>query len=104
MYRSAVEIKEVQIVCPCCQSRLSVDVRTSKVLRWSSPPKEGEEKPERTTRDWGAAADRVGQRMSSAKDSFDSGLERERKREGDLDDLFRKANDKLRRKQDDADE
>lgn len=100
-YALGVEIKEVEVTCPCCESRLSVDVRTSQVLRWRAAPKAGEEGPERKSQDWGAAQKRVEGRLGSAADKFDEGLQRERSREGDLDDLFRKANDKLRRKEDD---
>lgn len=100
-YPLRVEIKEVDITCPCCESRLSVDVRTSRVLRWRAAPKPGEEEPERKSKDWGAAQERVTGRLGAAADKFDEGLQRERSREGDLDDLFRKANEKIRRKQDD---
>ena len=91
-----METKEVQVDCPCCRSRLAIDVRTAKVVRWS---KEGEldasGKPKVRTEDWTNAADRVSSRLSTAEDLFDAGLQREKNRERDLDDLFRETSEKL---------
>ena len=48
--------------------------------------------------DWSAASERVSRRLGSAADKFDESLTREKGRKQDLDDLFRKANEKLGRK------
>lgn len=90
-----MESKEIHIDCPCCRSRLAVDVRTSKVLRWN---REGEVdpsgKPKVSEEDWHSATGRVESRLSSAEDVFDAGLAREKNRSRDLDELFRDANQK----------
>ncbi|MDG1051605.1 MAG: hypothetical protein P8M11_15070 [Planctomycetota bacterium] len=89
-------MKEVEIECPCCESRLVVDVRTQTVLRHA--PKESLDefgKPVRDGRRWDAAARTVTDRESRSEDAFDSALNRERSRTRDLDDLFKKAQDKV---------
>lgn len=94
-----METKEVQVTCPCCQSRLAIDVRTSKVVRWSEAQEEDEVgKP--VPHDFDAVSRRVQGRKDSALDTFDSNLAREKRRENDLDDLFRKANEKLKEEDD----
>ena len=93
--------KDLEIHCPCCESRIEVDLRTGKVLRWRKKGESDESgKPVLRESDWQAAADRVGKRLSSATDKFDDSLGREKRREKDLDDLFRKASEKLERKDD----
>ena len=94
-----MDSKEVKIDCPCCQSRLEIDVRTSKVLRWRKKGETDEVgKPVLRESDWSAASDKVNRRLGSAADKFDESLTREKGRKQDLDDLFRKANEKLGRK------
>lgn len=96
-----MEIKEVAVVCPCCDVRLAVDVRTGRVLRWSSPEEASPEgKPVARPEDWDRASGRVLGRLSAAEDKFDEGLTRERRRATDLDDMFRRANERLRRDDD----
>jgi hypothetical protein len=93
-----MDAKDVRVDCPCCQSRLELDVRTGKVVRWS--PKEATDEAGRPTvreADWGQAAERVERRLGTATDKFDESLQRERSRARDLDDLFRKANERLGR-------
>jgi hypothetical protein len=91
-----METKDVRIECPCCESRLEIDVRTGKVLRWSKKT-ETDPAGRPVVRDsyWGAASERVGRRLGAAAEKFDESLQRERTRPRDLDDLFRKANEKL---------
>lgn len=90
--------KDLEITCPCCESRLEVDVRTGKLVRWSKKSELDEAgKPVVRESDWGAAADKVNKRMGAATDKFDETLTREKNREKDLDDLFRKASEKLGR-------
>jgi hypothetical protein len=96
-----MDSKEVKIDCPCCQSRLEIDVRTSSVLRWRKKGETDETgKPVLRESDWSAASERVNRRLGSAGDKFDESLTREKGRKQDLDDLFRKANEKLGRKDD----
>lgn len=94
-----METKEIELECPCCRARLQVDVRTSQVMRWR--PAAGEEdaagEGERAP-DWETAHERATGRLGRALDKFEEGAERERTRERDLDDLFRRANDKLKGK------
>jgi len=93
--------KDLEITCPCCESRIEVDLRTGKVLRWSKKSETDEAgKPVVRESDWGAANERVSKRMGSANDKFDETLTREKNREKDLDDLFRKASKKLDRPKD----
>lgn len=94
-----MDTKEAKLVCPCCESTLEVDVRTGTVVRWRRKGEIDETgKPVVRESDWTAASERVGQRSSSAAERFEQGLSREKAREKDLDDLFRKAKDKLERR------
>jgi hypothetical protein len=92
-----MEIKEVEVDCPCCDVRLAVDVRTGRVLRWSPRAQTSPEgKPVVRPEDWDRVSGRVLGRSRAAEDKFDQGLSRERRRSTDLDDLFRRANEGLR--------
>jgi hypothetical protein len=92
-----MESKEVKLDCPCCQSRLEIDVRTGTILRWRRKGETDETgKPVLRDSDWAAASDRVSRRSGAAVDKFDESLMREKSRTQDLDELFRKANEKLR--------
>jgi hypothetical protein len=91
-----MDSKEVKIDCPCCGSHIDIDVRTGKVMRWRKKGETDETgKPVMKESDWTAASDRVSKRMGTATDKFDESLTREKTRTKDLDELFRKANDKL---------
>ena len=80
----------------CCESQLEVDARSGKVIRWSRKKELDETgKPVLRVEDWDEAAERVQKRLGTAADKFESGLDREMSRENDLDDLFRKAKEKL---------
>lgn len=90
--------KEIQLVCPCCQSSLQVDVLTQKVLRWEpvgGKPKEA---------GWDSALGKVEGRLASGEDKFDASLRREQNRSRDLDDLFRDAKKRVEDRSDDEDE
>src|SRR5262249_24586792 len=92
----AMETKETQVTCPCCESRLEVDVRTGKVVRWRKKGETDETgKPVVGESDWKGASERVGKRLGSAVDKFDQSLGREKNRAKDLDELFRKASEKV---------
>lgn len=91
--------KEVQVTCPCCEARLEVDVLTARVLRWREAGAGGPSgRP--SAGDFDAMAKRVEGRLGSAQDKFDENLAREKRRGKDLDDLFRRANEKLSRGED----
>jgi hypothetical protein len=84
--------KQVDVTCPCCSTRLTVDVLTGQVLRRSSPEAsaEGETRQDR----WNTAQDRVRERTKSGEDKLESALEHERGKGERFDELFRKAHDK----------
>ena len=90
--------KDLELTCPCCESRLTVDLRTGKIVR-SQRPEELDEtgKPKLTSEDWDAMSERVKGRLDSALSKFDEGLHREQSRRRDLDDLFEAAKEKLER-------
>lgn len=92
-----METKQIDVTCPCCASRLSIDVRTAKVLR-AAPPTELDEtgKPVLKEERWDEALGRVSGRERSSGDKFDQALSKEQRRAEDLDELFRKAREKLR--------
>lgn len=91
-----MDTKEVKLECPCCRSRLEIDVRTASVVRWRRPGETDElGKPLVNEGDWRQASERVSGRLGAADDKFDRSLQREKNRAQDLDELFRKANEKL---------
>jgi hypothetical protein len=87
-----VSAKEIEVTCPCCQSRLSVDVLTAKVLRHES----GGTTAGSGDR-WASAQDRVRGRTSSGTEKLDRALDSERGKADRLDDMFRKAQENLRK-------
>jgi hypothetical protein len=91
-----MEAKQLEIACPCCTSRILVDVRTGKVLR-TLPPEEhdAQGRPVVRQRDWDQALGRVQERTSSQQQRLDDALAREKDKASRLDDLFRKASEKL---------
>ena len=88
--------KEIEITCPCCDTRLAVDVLTGRVMR-SSGAQELDEfgKPRVTEQGWSDALGKVQERHGRGDSAFDDALRKEQNREKDLDDLFRQAHDKL---------
>lgn len=87
--------KEIEVTCPCCAARITVDGTTGKVLR----SREG--KPAGKSDAWESAQDSVRQRTSRGADKLESALEHERGKADRLDELFRKAQEKTRRPEDD---
>lgn len=88
--------KQLDIACPCCQSRILVDVRTGKVLRTLRPEElDATGKPVVGERDWEQAMGRVQGREQAKESKLDDALTRERDRSKKLDDLFRKASERL---------
>ena len=88
--------KEFDVSCPCCESRLSVDVRTQRVVRWRAGADLGEKdgRPKVSERDWDQALGKVNERLEAGSDRFDDSLQREKRRADDLDALFDKLKDK----------
>lgn len=96
--------KQIDVACPCCDSRLSIDVRTGKVMRWAKPRDLDEMgKPALREEGWDDALSKVSGREQQSHDRFDSALRKEQTREQDLDDLFRKSHEKARDPDDGSD-
>ncbi len=87
--------KEIEVICPCCAARIAVDAATGKVLR----AREG--KPAGKADAWESAQENVRERTSRGADKLESALEHERGKADRLDELFRKAQEKSRRREDD---
>lgn len=81
--------KEVEVTCPCCKSRLAVDVRTEKVVRCQRPEeRDAAGRSVVREEDWESALGKVEGRLGTGEDRFDASLKREQDREKDLDRLF----------------
>ena len=94
-----METKQIEIACPCCQTLVLIDVRTGTVLRSRKPGTTDETgKPKVGESDWSDALGRVSKRSNEAPGKLDAALERERDKSSRLDDLFRQASDKLKKK------
>jgi hypothetical protein len=87
--------KEIEITCPCCAARITVDAATGKTLR------SREAKPGGKTDAWESAQENVRQRTTRGADKLESALENERGKADRLDELFRKAQEKTRGRGDD---
>ncbi|MCA9000279.1 MAG: hypothetical protein KDB61_00050 [Planctomycetes bacterium] len=91
--------KEIEVRCPCCESVLVVDVLTAKVLKHA--PKEKLDATGKVVLDegrWDSARSKVAGRGQRGGDAFDQALGKEKSRESDLDDLFKKAKEKVDRR------
>lgn len=92
--------KQIEITCPCCSSKLAVDVLTESVLRASAPAELDETgRPKVGTERWTKAEERVEGRSESAEDRLESAFSAERDKETRLDDLFDKARAKAKRRE-----
>ena len=90
-----MERKQIEIDCPCCTSRILIDVRTGQILRTRRPAATGETGSEGVSQaDWQDALGRVRERSSGRDDRLEQALDRERRRERDLDERFEQAKDK----------
>jgi len=87
-----VNSREIDVVCPCCSARLSVDVRTSQVMKTVRKEDQGASGAARDA--WATAQDRARERSTSGKDKFDGAIEYERSKAARFDELFKKATDK----------
>jgi hypothetical protein len=87
-----MERKQLEIACPCCKSRILVDLGTGQVLRTRRPEEYDETgRPLGSKGDWDQALGRVQGREEGAKSKLEAALDREKRREADLEDLFKKA-------------
>ena len=92
--------KQIEITCPCCSSKLAVDVLTETVLRASAPAELDETgRPKVDTKRWTGAEERVEDRSAKAEDRLESALSAEKDKETRLDDLFDKARAKVKRRE-----
>ena len=93
--------KQIDVTCPCCSTRLTVDVLTAQVLRKTPPPSdkaEGEAGAAPGADRWASAQARVRERTKSGEDRLENALEQERGKSKRFDDLFEKAREKHTRK------
>ena len=94
-----MSLKQIEVTCPCCESTLVVDVLTQSVLKHAPKAKLDETgKPILDEGRWDSATSKVQDRGQRGADAFDRALNQEADREKDLDDLFRKAQDKVKRR------
>lgn len=99
-----MDVKEIEVDCPCCATRLTVDVLTRTVLR--STPRERIDATGKARVDpdrWGVATGRVSGRGGEAQDKFDQALSYEKGKEAHLDELYDAARKKLGRRGGDED-
>ena len=88
--------KEIEIVCPCCDTRLTVDVLTRAILKTITAQETDEFGQPKVNLDrWDAAAGKVKGRDHDAGSRLDDALDKEKKRADQLDDLFDRAKRKL---------
>ena len=100
--------KQIDVTCPCCSTRLTVDVLTAQVLRRSPPSpaasgaETSESAPEPGGDRWASAQARVRERSKSGEDRLENALEQERGKSKRFDELFEKAREKHTRKPDES--
>jgi hypothetical protein len=84
--------KQIDVTCPCCSTRLTVDVLSGQILRRSGPEASaaGESGKDR----WVSAQERVRERTTSGEDKLESALDHERGKSARFDELFQKAREK----------
>ena len=92
-----METKQIDVTCPCCNTRLTIDVLTRAILR-HAPPETVDEtgKPVLDEGRWDEANRKVAGRRQASLDKFEAALGKEQRREKDLDELFEKARRKAR--------
>jgi hypothetical protein len=88
---SCMSAKQIEVTCPCCTAKLTVDVLTARVMRTEqSETKTGGDK-------WDSARDKVSGRTQSGAEKLENALNEERGKKARLDDLFKQAQDKLKK-------
>ena len=95
--------KDIEVRCPCCATRLLVDVATGKILKTMSAPDPAAQQPDAPPgKDrWESAQKRVRERTTSSTQKLESALEAERTKEARFDELFKKAREKHEPKDED---
>ena len=90
--------KQIEFLCPCCAARILIDVRTGTILRSRKPGEVDLEtgKPKVDETDWADALGKVRRRTEGGPSKLDDALARERDKSTRLDDLFKKASEKLK--------
>jgi len=88
----SMSAKQIDVTCPCCSTRLTVDVLTGQILRRSGP--EASEASGSGKDRWVSAQERVRERSKSGQDKLESALDHERGKSARFDELFRKAHEK----------
>lgn len=86
--------KQIEVTCTCCSARLTVDVLTSRVMRTERAESKGSAGQ---VDKWSSAQDSVRGRTTSGAEKLENALEAERGKKARLDDLFKAAQDKLKR-------
>jgi hypothetical protein len=95
--------KQIDVTCPCCSTRITVDVATAQVLRHVRPEDVDEQGRTRGgAARWDSARERVRDRSGRTDEVLDQALSDERRRRASFDDLFRAASDKARRPPDEG--
>lgn len=84
--------KQIDVQCPCCAARLTIDVLTAKVMRTERAEQPGDGKSK--TDKWENAQAQVRERTAKSTDKLESALESERTKEARFEELFRKAKEK----------
>jgi len=79
--------------CPNCRARLEVDPSARRVLR-HEPPRSESARTDPLQR-WDELSERVRARTAESDDRLRAAFERERAREGALDELYRRQQEKL---------
>lgn len=87
--------KDLQVTCPCCSARISIDVANARAVR-----ADGTDATTPADR-FESARKRVQERTRGAGDKLESALEQERGKSARLDDLFKKAQAKHEQPPDD---
>jgi hypothetical protein len=90
--------KQIDVTCPCCSTRLTVDVLTGQVLRRSQPAGAAEGPAGKDQ--WTSAQERVRERTNSGEDKLRSALDHERGKAARFDEIFQKAREKHSPKKD----
>jgi hypothetical protein len=90
---NTMSAKQIDVTCPCCSARITVDVTSGNVMRTVRAEDTTAAGGDR----WAAAQETVRGRTKSGADKLESALEEERGKKDRLDDLFRKAQEKLKR-------
>ena len=91
-----MDTRQLEITCPCCSSRLVVDVRSETVLRARKPGEtDPEGKPKVGEADWSSALSKVKDRETSGSGKLDAFLDSERTKKARLEERFKDAQKKL---------